>query len=75
RFLTLVEGARDDDGAYFHHFAGLDDESAKDLARSIWRAVNLPNLHANVLPTRDRADLVLHKGADHEVHRVVLRLR
>ena len=56
-------------------FADLDDDAAESLARSIWRRVNLPNLHANVLPTRDRADLVLHKDADHDVHRVVLRLR
>ena len=75
RFLTLVEGSRHDDAAFFHRFAGLDEESALSLARSIWRSVNLPNLHANVLPTRDRADLVLRKGADHDVHQVVLRLR
>jgi len=75
RFLTLVEGARDDDEAFFHRFAGLDDEAAAGLARSIWRSINLPNLHENVLPTRDRADLVLHKGADHDVTEVVLRLR
>jgi type I pantothenate kinase len=75
RFLTLVEGARHDDAAFFHRFADLDDDAAESLARSIWRSVNLPNLHANVLPTRDRADLVLHKDADHDVHRVVLRLR
>ena len=37
--------------------------------------MNLPNLHENVLPTRDRADLVLHKGPDHDVTEVVLRLR
>lgn len=75
RFMTLVEGARHDDGAFFHRFAGMDDDAAEALARRIWRTVNLPNLHANVLPTRDRADLVLHKAADHDVHRVVLRLR
>jgi type I pantothenate kinase len=75
RFMTLVEGSRHDDAAFFHRFAQLDEGSAEALARSIWRSVNLPNLHDNVLPTRDRADLVLHKGADHHVHRVVLRLR
>lgn len=75
RFLTLVEGARHDDAAFFHRFADLDDESAEELARSIWRSINLPNLHENVLPTRDRADLVLEKGRDHDVERVRLRLR
>ena len=75
RFLTLVEGARHDPAAFFHRFADLGPAEAEDLARSIWRSVNLPNLHENVLPTRDRADLVLHKGPDHDVTEVVLRLR
>jgi type I pantothenate kinase len=75
RFLTLVEGARDDPSAFFHRFAGLSQDEAEQLARDIWSAVNLPNLHENVLPTRDRADLVLRKGPDHDVRRVVLRLR
>jgi type I pantothenate kinase len=75
RFLTLVEGAREDPEAFFHRFADLDDADAEGLARGIWRSINLPNLHQNVLPTRDRADLVLHKGPDHDVTEVVLRLR
>jgi type I pantothenate kinase len=75
RFLTLVEGAREDPEAFFHRFAYLDDADAEGLARGIWRSINLPNLHENVLPTRDRADLVLHKGPDHDVTEVVLRLR
>ncbi len=75
RFRTLVAGARDDEGAFFHRFADLDDDAAEGLARGIWRSINLPNLHENVLPTRERADLVLEKGPDHDVVRVRLRLR
>ncbi|MDZ7673679.1 MAG: type I pantothenate kinase [Acidimicrobiales bacterium] len=75
RFLTLVAGARADEGAFFHRFSTLDDATAEHLARDVWATVNLPNLHENVLPTRDRADLVLEKGADHHVRRVRLRLR
>ena len=75
RFLTLVEGARQDPEAFFHRFADLDDDTAEGLARGIWRSINLPNLRENVLPTRDRADLVLHKGPAHDVTDVVLRLR
>ncbi len=75
RFLTLVEGSRTDEGAFFHRFASLDEEAAESLGRSIWRSINLPNLHENVLPTRDRADLVLVKGADHDVREVRLRMR
>ena len=75
RFLTLVESARADEQAFFHRFASLSEQAAEELARDIWNGVNLPNLHQNVLPTRDRADLVLEKGRDHHVRRVRLRLR
>ena len=34
---------------------------------------NLPNLEENVLPTKHQARLVLEKGADHTVERVLLR--
>lgn len=75
RFLTLVEGARQDEAAFFHRFSSMSDEDAEHLARDIWSSVNLPNLNQNVLPTRDRADLVLEKGSDHHVRRVALRSR
>ncbi|MGO1875391.1 MAG: type I pantothenate kinase, partial [Agrococcus casei] len=44
-----------------------------DLALTIWKATNLPNLKENILPTRSRADLVLRKASDHTVHSVLLR--
>lgn len=73
RFLTLVEGARRDEEAFFHRFAGLTDADAEQMAREIWASINLPNLHQNVLPTRDRAHLVLVKGRDHSVERIRMR--
>ena len=75
RFLTLIDKARDDRGAFFHRFARMSRADAETLARDTWSGINLPNLHENVQPTRDRADLVLEKGADHHVRRVRLRLR
>jgi type I pantothenate kinase len=42
-------------------------------ALSIWRSINLVNLRENILPTRQRADLILRKGADHAVETVALR--
>ena len=40
---------------------------AVNVARSIWRDINGKNLVENILPTRERADLILHKEADHHV--------
>ena len=43
-------------------------------ARRIWETINRVNLRQNVLPTRERAHLVLEKGRDHAVRRVRLRM-
>jgi len=43
------------------------------VARNIWRTVNLVNLRQNIVPTRERAHLILEKGRDHAVRRVKLR--
>lgn len=73
RFLKLKRSAFTDPDSYFHRFANLDDAAASELALTIWKATNLPNLKENILPTRSRADLVLRKAADHTVHSVLLR--
>jgi type I pantothenate kinase len=73
RFLSLRRTAFQDTGAYFHRFAGLTDEQARETALGIWAAVNGPNLRTNIAPTRSRARLVLQKAADHSVRRVLLR--
>jgi len=36
-------------------------------------SINLVNLRENILPTRERAHLILEKGRDHAVRRVRLR--
>ncbi|MCS0502504.1 type I pantothenate kinase [Ancylobacter mangrovi] len=73
RFMRLRETAFRDPAAYFHRYSGLSDSEADTTARSIWRSINLLNLRENILPTRQRADLILRKGGDHEVEAVSLR--
>src|SRR4051794_25703110 len=73
RFLALRRTAFRDSSAYFHRFADLTDEQARETALGIWAAVNGPNLRSNIAPTRSRARLVLQKAADHSVRRVLLR--
>jgi len=46
---------------------------AKAMATSVWNNINGPNLKENILPTRSRANLILEKGADHRVERVLMR--
>jgi len=73
RFLKLRDTAFSDPRSYFHRYAGLSDEAAREKALSIWNKINRVNLRENVLPTRPRATLILKKGSDHVVERVSLR--
>ncbi|MEX0952526.1 MAG: type I pantothenate kinase [Nitriliruptoraceae bacterium] len=73
RFRTLRNTAFRDPQSYFHRFAQLSDQEADETALDIWDRINGRNLAENVLPTRSRADLILRKGADHDVERVQLR--
>lgn len=73
RFLQLQTSAFTQPESYFRRFADLSTAKARELARSIWDSINLPNLEQNVLPTRSRARLILRKSADHTIERVLLR--
>jgi type I pantothenate kinase len=73
RFLALREAVFKDPRSYFHRFASLADDQATTTAREIWRTINGVNLRENIVPTRDRARVVLEKGEDHLVRRVRLR--
>ncbi len=73
RFLTLRETAFADERSFFHHFAALSEDEAVEVARGIWRSINGVNLHENILPTRERARLILEKASDHSVRAVRLR--
>ena len=73
RFQSLRSGAFANPQSYFHRYASLTDDQARQTAQGIWHSINEPNLMANVLPTRGRAQLVLSKDFDHSVRRMLLR--
>jgi type I pantothenate kinase len=73
RFLTLRETAFRDPKSFFHRYATLSDDEAVKTATSIWTRINLVNLHDNILPTRQRAHLILKKSESHLVEEVALR--
>src|SRR5437868_10726263 len=73
RFLTLRQTAFRDPKSYFHRYSSLSDKEAVETASSIWSRINLVNLHENILPTRQRADLIVKKNESHLVEEVALR--
>ena len=73
RFLTLRKTVFQNPSSYFHRYAALTRDEAQAAARTLWQSINLVNLRENVLPTRERARLILEKGRDHAIRRVKLR--
>jgi type I pantothenate kinase len=73
RFMALRETAFRDPKSYFHRYSQVSDTEARATALSIWKRINLVNLHENILPTRPRAALILTKQTNHTVQQVALR--
>jgi type I pantothenate kinase len=73
RFLALRLTAFRDPVSFFHRYSKLSDSEAVETATGIWERINLLNLRENILPTRQRADLILKKIDSHRVENVSLR--
>lgn len=73
RFLKFRQGAFADPDSYFHHYAKLTEEEAVNIATQLWNEINGLNLKENILPTRERASLIMTKSANHAVESVRLR--
>ncbi len=73
RFMTLRQTAFRDPRSFFRKYAEISDAEALQIAERLWSRINLPNLRDNILPTRQRASLILTKGASHRIQSVALR--
>lgn len=73
RFLKFRAGAFSDPNSYFHHYSQIPESEALATAEKIWKNINELNLVENILPTKERASLILTKGASHRVDSVQLR--
>jgi type I pantothenate kinase len=71
--LLALRAAATEPGSFFHGLASLSDDEVTALADQVWEEVNLVNLRENVAPTRGRANLILEKGSNHLVDRILLR--
>ena len=73
RFLLLQRTAFQKSTSYFHHYKDLGPEEAREVGRRIWSEINAVNLRENILPTRERAHIVLCKRPDHSIGQISLR--
>jgi len=73
RFSVLQRTVFQRPTSYFHHFKDLQPAEVRTTGLGIWRSINLPNLLHNILPTRERASVILRKGQSHAVKEVLWR--
>lgn len=73
RFEALLDTAFQDPDNYYYDLATGKREDALLMARQVWKDVNLKNLTEYILPTRNRADLIIHKAAGHQIDAIYLR--
>lgn len=73
RVLSFWNGPFQQESSYFHFLAKMNKEEVIKFAERVWREINEINLKENILPFRQRAQLILKKAADHSVQEVKLR--
>ena len=73
RFLKLLSFAQDDPGNYYYRFTQLPLSEVKDFAHQVWTSINLTNLQNYIEPTRNRAEVILHKSKNHEIDEIYLK--
>lgn len=73
RFLKFRQGAFSNPDSYFHNYSKLPEPEAINIATQLWNEINGLNLQQNILPTRERASLIMTKSANHAVESVRLR--
>lgn len=73
RFGLLLDTAFTKPDNYYYSYAQGNREDAFVMARDVWKKVNLRNLTEYILPTRNRADLIIHKSGNHVIDQLLLR--
>lgn len=73
RFNSLLQLAEADPSNYYHKFTQVPPHKAMELAKDIWKTINLVNLEKYIEPTRNRADFIIHKGKHHKIDEIYLK--
>ncbi|MGX7106376.1 type I pantothenate kinase [Hutsoniella sourekii] len=73
RFHMHLEHAQDNPDSYYYPMTFRSQKDLDNYANEVWYTVNMTNLVQYIEPTRDRADLVLHKGDKHLIDELYIR--
>lgn len=70
RFVGLWAAAEHDPASFYARFRNLDEAGVRAFAKTVWAAINLPNLRDHIVAARDLADIVIRKGPDHAIEAI-----
>ncbi|GLB46578.1 pantothenate kinase [Philodulcilactobacillus myokoensis] len=73
RFKKLMQTAFQDPSNFYYKYAIGNQEKAIQMAKDVWQDNDLPNLYRNILPTKTRADMIIHKTNGHRINQILLR--
>ncbi|MED5884731.1 type I pantothenate kinase [Streptococcus anginosus] len=73
RFKKLLTLAKEDPNNYYHPFTSQPENKVMEFAQNVWKSINLVNLQDYIEPTRNRAEIILHKTENHEIDEIYLR--
>jgi type I pantothenate kinase len=73
RFFLLMETAFRDKNSYFQKYSKFTREEAVETASKIWDDINGKNYEENIVKTRYRAELIIEKGRDHSIEKIMMK--
>ena len=73
RFDSLLKLAKYDQTNFYHQFTKMPEDKVINLARETWARVNRVNLREYIEPTRNRAEIILHKTENHYIDKIYLK--
>lgn len=73
RIQAFIETADENPDSYFQPFKKMDHDTLLSLGKQIWRDINGKNLKEHILPSRERADIILRKNDDHAIQTIFLK--
>lgn len=73
RFKKMLSLAENDQTNYYYRFTTQSDEEVMAFSQNIWKTINLVNLLDYIEPTRNRAEIILHKAENHEIDEIYLK--
>ncbi|MDU1097847.1 MAG: type I pantothenate kinase, partial [Streptococcus mitis] len=73
RFLKMLSLAQNDPDSYYYRFTQMPIGEVESFAHQVWTSINLTNLQNYIEPTRNRAEVILHKTKNHEIDEIYLK--